>query len=360
MKIIAFCCLGIEDVLSEDIRLLLGKKAEIRKGACIFNANEKETAKFAYMCQSTEKVGELLKEGEIKENPNSVETTGISFEGKRYSVSCKIIGEKPYKSNEVADFVASGIKANTGKEFTYKQEDIRYHVQIIDDQYYLISDLCSSDLSKRDYKIFVNKSSLRGTIAYALSRIADVKEKDLILDPFCRSGEIPLEIMHTFLQKSVHFYKKDKFMLKNRGWKIQLEDFDKEKEGKFIVNATDSNMANLKAAEKNSKIAGINKEIRFSRMPVEDLDLKFRHELDKIVTQLPALGKYSEKKVMDVYRSFFEICKKIMKKEGIIACIGLHIEKAKEIASQNGYKINHERNIMQGKEELKIYLFENN
>jgi 23S rRNA G2445 N2-methylase RlmL len=116
-------------------------------------------------------------------------------------------------------------------------------------------------------------------------------------------------------------------------------------------------MANLKAAEKNSKIAGMNKKIKFSRTMIEDLDLKFNLEVDKIIVQLPAVGKETEKRVLNLYRDFFEICKKILKKEGKIACVGLNIELSAKIAEDNEYEIEHERKIMQGKEELDFYIF---
>ena len=71
MKCIAFCSIGVEDILEEDIKNILNKDCKKKIGCCIFEGNEKEIAKFSYMCQSIEKVGILLDEGKLKEDYSS-------------------------------------------------------------------------------------------------------------------------------------------------------------------------------------------------------------------------------------------------------------------------------------------------
>ena len=61
--------------------------------------------------------------------------------------------------------------------------------------------------------------------------------------------------------------------------------------------------------------------------------------------------------MLNIYRDFFRICKDLVKKNGTITCIGLNIEKAKEIAELEGFKVKHEREVMQGKERLKLFVF---
>ena len=356
MRCIAISSIGVEDVVSKDIKEIIGKDSDIKKGCCLFEANEKEIAKFSYMCQSIERVGVLLKIGEMKEDPYCIDINDIEFKiDEKFGIGCRIIGEKPFKSNDVILDLSEKIKAKTDKKFVYKGNDTSYYVQVVDDVYYLIIDLSKKELSKRDYKIFANKTSLRGTLAYCIGRIAEISDKDKILDCFCRSGEIPLEIAHYLLGKSIHFYTKDKFKF---GWDVNLDDFDDIKDKDTNIFAIDSSMPNLKAAEKNSKIAGLNKKINFSRTSIEDLDLKFNNDVDKIVVQLPAVGKDNENRTLNLYRDFFEICKEVLKEKGVIACIGLNIEQSVGVAKNNGYNIKHERKIMQGKEEMSMYLFE--
>lgn len=366
MECIAICCIGIEDVVSKDIKELINKQAKQKKGVCLFEANNQEIAKFSYICQSIEHCGIMLKHGKISEDPEEITIDDVKFPGfdnidKAFTITCKIVGEHGFKSNDVVGCVSKKIKSITKKEFSYKTWDARFHIYIVDDEFYLFSDLSKTELSKRDYKIFVNKTSLRGTIAYGVGKIADVKEEDKILDPFCRSGEIPIELCHSFCKKSLNFYTKEKFLFKNLGIDVDFAKWDNaiDNKSEFEIFAIDSNMANLKAAEKNSKIANLHKKINFSRVVVDDLDLKFDHDIDKIVTQLPAIGAESEKKVLSCYTSFFRISREVLKKDGIIACVGLNIEKAVELASGFGFKLKSSREVMQGKETLKLLIFNN-
>ena len=88
--------------------------------------------------------------------------------------------------------------------------------------------------------------------------------------------------------------------------------------------------------------------------------MKFNNEIDKLITQIPAIGKESEKRILKTIRDFFEVLPKIIKENGTITCIGLNIQKIIDIAKQNNFKIKHERKIMQGKETLILYVFEKN
>jgi 23S rRNA G2445 N2-methylase RlmL len=362
MKCVAFCSIGFEDVLLNDVKEILNIDGETNKGCVIFDAKNEDIIKFAYKCQSIESIGLLLKQGIIKEDITEVDITNIDFNiiKKTFSFSCSINGQKKFNSNEVSLFISKKIKEITKKEAVYKNADVCYNMDIIDDDYYIYLNFVSKELSKRDYKIFVNKTSLRGNIAYCTAKLAGIDNlnKEIkVLDPFCRSGEIPIEIMHYVSGKSINQYTKEIIKIEQLDSKINLEKYDKIKESKIKMHASDSNMPNLKAAEKNSKIAGLNKMMNFSRILIEDLDLKFSKEIDMIITQLPALGKENEKRVLEIYRQFFEVCPKILNKNGSITCIGLNITQAITIAEHNGFKMKHKREIMQGKELLNLFIF---
>jgi len=66
MKCVALCCVGIEDILAGDIKRIINKDSEQQKGVCLFDASNNELAKFAYLAQSIERTGALIKQGKIK------------------------------------------------------------------------------------------------------------------------------------------------------------------------------------------------------------------------------------------------------------------------------------------------------
>jgi 23S rRNA G2445 N2-methylase RlmL len=365
MKCIAFCSIGFEDILINDVKEILKLNCFKQKASVIFEANEKQILEFAYKCQSIEKIGILLQQGNVKEINKEINLKEIDFSiiKETFSVNCSVISEKKYQNNDIALMVSNKIKEITNKKATYKQADSVYNLQIIDENYYFYLNLTLKELSKRDYKVFVNKTSLRGNVAYCTAKISGIKKNNkeiVILDPFCRSGEIIIEISHYLSDKSINYYAKEKIKTNQLDSKINLEDFDNNKENNIKLYAVDSSMPNLKAAEKNSKIAGLNKTINFARIPIEDLDLKFDKIIDKIITQLPAISKEKEKRVLDIYRNFFEVCPKILKDNGDITCIGLNIKLAIKIAKFNGFKVKIKKEVMQGKEVLDLFIFEKN
>ncbi len=363
MKIAVFCPVGIEDVLKQDIFEIIGKKAEQKKACCLVDCSEQELVKLAYLCQSAERIGPLIKQGVIKDEcPTTIgiEDADLSHIKEKFSVNARIIGSMPFKSPDVVTQFSEQISERTDKTPLYKNADVTYYSYVIDEDYYLIIDVTNKELTKRDYKVFVNKVSLRGPLAYAVGKIADIKQEEVILDPFTRGGEIAMEVMHYFMKKSVHFYAKERFNFKPLGIEPDFNSIDKEiiPDPNVKLHATDSKMPNIKAAEKNAKIAGMNKLINFSRLTIEDLDLKFDGEVDKVLAHLPAVGQHTEKGVLKLYEAFFRICELILKDKATITCVGVKISPSVEIAQKHNIKLIEERDIMQGKEFLKLYKFE--
>lgn len=355
MQGIALSLLGCEDVLAREIEELGGTQVTQHKGCCIFSGDERCIATIAYYSQSAERVGLLLRTGTIKD-PFSWDLQGIDVThcGETFGVGCTLHGEFDFKSNDIILAVSDTMRTITQKKPVYKGQKSQYHIALIDTTYYFFLDSTTQNVSKRDYKVFVHKSSLRGTIAYAVARLADIKKTHTILDPFARSGEIPIEIAHFFLKKSLHTYAQDKFFFDGYGWNIPKNELT---DTKCTVFCVDNNAPNVKAAEKNAKIAGVHKKIQFSRILTEDLDLKFDTNVDRIVTQLPALGKETEASVQKTYDQFFYVCPKVLAPQGTITCIGLNAESAEKIAHSHGFKTIMKRTIMQGKEAYVFFQF---
>lgn len=365
MKVAVFCPIGIEDILKKEILELTGKEAAQNKGICIVDLEEQEFVKLAYMSQSSERIGLLIKQGKVKDKcPTSlnIDNVNLSHIKEKFSINAKVFGSMPFNSVDVVTELSEKIKKKTDKIPIYRNADTKYYCYVFDEDYYLILDITTKDLTKRDYKVFVNKISLRGTIAYAVMRIADIQENDFVLDPFSRGGEIALEGMHYFMKKSLHYYGKERFDFRKLDITPDYDSIDKEviENPNITIYATDSKMPNIKAAEKNAKIAGMNKQVNFSRLVIEDLDFKFDKNVTKIVTHLPAVGQHTEKGVLKLYKSFFNIANIVLKEKGTITCIGVKITPARKIAEELGFKLIHERNIMQGKENLKLYILKLN
>jgi 23S rRNA G2445 N2-methylase RlmL len=321
MKAIAITNKGIEDICALEIKELIKTDSKIKKGFLLFDATEKDIIKLIYSGRTLTKV--LL----INDLDKYLKNKTFAVK----SLSTKL-------SKQIAD------KISKGKVDLKNPEVIIY---AIDSENYGI-DLCGEDLSKRDYRIFLGPESLKGNVAYSLLRIAGFDKKQKLLDCFCKSGIIPIEAALYSLGKSVHFYSKDKFLFLNHWpWSEKyLEELDsKNDKASLHIYSSDTSMNHLNSAKKNAKIAGINKFIKFSRVDLKDIDLKY-DKIDCLIT-IPSGNP----------EQFFKQAKEVLKKNGKLVLIMKKGAEEIKKASKD-FKLKEERVIMQGKEEWKFLVLE--
>jgi len=279
-----------------------------------------------------------------------------------FRVSCKRVGEHDFSSQEIENEV--------GKEIDLKCDltnpDIIFYVYIFDNNCYFGIDFTGFDLSKRDYRIFTMPSSLKATIAYSLVRIADYKSGQVLLDPFSGSGEIAIEAALFASNFPINYYNKNKFaFLKLKPFnKFNFDNFFKKIDKRIIkkkqkIFCYDFQQRNVKSAEKNAKIAGIHKLLNFSRVDIEFLELKFKKNVDRIISQPPVLSKYSDKKQIEkLYNEFFYQAEYILKKNGKITLISDKTEALKKYSSKYKFKVLDEREVFMGKKGFRVLVFE--
>ncbi len=248
------------------------------------------------------------------------------------------------------------IKANK----VYKNADVPFYLYFEDDKNWLGIDL-TGDISKRDYRIFVGSETLKGGTAYAVMKLSGYDAKKKLIDPNCRAGSIAIETALHALKMPVRYYSKDKMNFAKVFKDFDFEEFCKEqdKEMKESVSgaiiALSDQFPSVQATRKNAKIAGVVKAIDFSRTPVDWLDLKFeKNSIDCIATQPIEMTKtFPPEKFKKQAALFFERAKAILKKNGKI-CLVLRQGAEEYKALAKGFSVEHERTIMQGKEEWKI------
>ena len=312
MKGIVIVHEGTEEVASSEVKELIERESNTEKTVAIFDSNEKDLEKLCYEGRSFIKVLKFISSFEFKddffekleENLTDVKV-GKSFRGK-----CKRIGKHDFLSHDVEKEIGSAIlKNNKTKVDLEEPEDIVY-CYIFENKCYLGIDVSLSDLSKRDYKIFVHPASIKGTLAYSLLRIGGYSGKEIIVDPFCGSGTIPIEASLFAMSKSVHYYSKNKFPFGDK-----LKDDIKERKGK--IYGYDLLLKHILAARKNTKIAGA--EIEFSKVDISWLDTKFDEgSVDIIVTDPPRLSKhFKEKDYRNLMKELFYQAKYLIKKGNI-------------------------------------------
>ena len=399
MKALAITSKGIEDITALEIKELISSKAEVKDSCVIFNIKKlEELCLLCYKAQSVEKILFLLDNFEFKDFNKEIKKAIAKIDFSKwldktttFRVTCKKIDNENLHSEETAASVGALIIDNIKKNKKYNQKveldnpDITFLIFINNNQVYFGIDFSGRDLHKREYKLFSHPASLRSTIAYSLLRIADLKEKQIMLDPFCHSGEIPIEAALFTTNFPVNYYSKDKFAftkfkpLKKFNFKKFFEDIDKKitkpksqksksSEGlgnsknfqsKPLVNCFDNKTTNLNAAKKNAKIAGIHKVLNFSRMETEFLEIKLDEQsADKIITHPPDPTRTANPKDIEkLYDEFFYQSEFILKKQGKILTITKKTELLKGAAKKHKFKLEQEREVWSGKQKYEVVVF---
>ncbi|MEM3127298.1 MAG: methyltransferase, partial [Candidatus Woesearchaeota archaeon] len=125
------------------------------------------------------------------------------------------------------------------------------------------------------------------------------------------------------------------------------------------IYGSDKEMKCLSYSKKNAKIAGVEKYIRFNRIDVEWLDTKFEeHELTKIVTNPPFIGKSADEKIVrKLYDEFFHQADFVLEKKGKIIMIARSFDLLVECATKNNFVVEKSILVNNGDEELRFVMF---
>jgi 23S rRNA G2445 N2-methylase RlmL len=284
-------------------------------------------------------------------------------------VFCERHGNHDFKSVELEHKITQIIlSSNEEKNLvaSYKEQDVLFYLFINQNKGFFGVDFAGRDLSKRQYRLFNHPTSIKGSLAAAMVWAAFPAQNSVILDPFCSSGVMCVEIAHFLSQKSVNFYKKDfaftRLPFLKYDWDSFFEKINKEQIlSKAKIFGFDQSIMNINAAKKNAKVAGVEKFINFSRVNISDLDLKFKQgSLDIILTVFPSSSKRTAlSKIKTLYRDFLRQAEFILKKDGLICILSAKDDISQLKEGTGAFKITEKKRWYSGKQELVFFKLKN-
>ena len=330
---------GFEDVAATELSELIGAKAKTAApGIVAFQVKELAgLCRLCYLSQSASAILFLFSEFSVEKTAartaenmrKSLRNAGFSLwfsKGTTFKVSFESLssvtgsdsdsgsdpdsGADSLLSSELeAEFgsvIIESVKASTGivPKVDLESPAITIAVYMSGSKAFCGIRLGGFDLSKREYRVFGHSSDIKGTLAYLLLRSADYSPGQSLFDPFTRSGTIAVEAAFFSSGFPVNYYRKDVLssafsrLLPFAGINFTAFFAAAEKEAaasakkqakgkKAEILSSSSLMQNLRSAEKNAKIAGVNKLIRFSRLDVEWLDAKVDEKSIGLVVSYP-------------------------------------------------------------------------
>ena len=372
MQGIAVINKGFESICEEEIKEILGKKTKIeeKSGFVLFDFKKfEEIFTLCYKSQSTSQIFLLLDQFPLNDSSTALSKLDFSgWLGKSFSIQTIKTGEaeEEISSQEIAQDFGAAIASKTGTNAVYKNADANFVALVAGKSKtcYFGVDFSGEDLGRRDYRIFVGNKSLKGNVAYSLVRLAGFDSKKSLFDPFCGSGEIPIEAALLATNFAIRHYAKDKFPFRKLS-QFKKFDFDSffgklDKQAKLDtktqITALDRNFKFVNQSQKNAKIAGIVKKIDFSRLELEWLDTKFKKQsVDCFVTiPIQPSKNLNPDFVEKIYKEIFFQLEFILAKEGKAVFAvrkGAAIDLLKKHAESKKFKCAEERKFWVGKEE---------
>ncbi len=347
MEAIAQCMGGLEPITQLEIKEILKTKSEILVPSRVkFKVkDEKQLTDIIYNTRSSIKVYQFITNftfATLDEILNEIKKVKFPKIKSPFAVKCERTGEHNFSSIDIEKEVGDIINKNGKLKVDLKEPTTIVIVDIVNNNCMIGIDYTGIKLTRRSYRIKLLSNSLNSCLAYSLIRIAEIKEKNSILDPFCKSGEILIEAA-LYLQN----ISPNKKLLDKMAFAKLITYKPKEKIRNKDLNlyAVDSLQNNLRSTEINAKIAGINKNIKCSRIDIEWLDTKFdKLSIDKIITFPPFPTNTLRKEVVEkIYKELFYQAEFVLKNKGTITILTLYPELIEKYSQM--YKFKKEKEI---------------
>jgi len=235
--------------------------------------------------------------------------------------------------------------------------------------------LNTRDLSRREYRLYSTPSSVNAGVYSSALKMAGANNNEAFIDLMCADGTFCIEYYYHASKKSpLEFDRnaidKNAFLL-SFGTDIEktLEDYDGNEnkkpgvkasgEDSYEIYCNDSNANHLMRARQNSRLAGCEKNIRFSKMGLEWAGLKTpENSMTLIASKIPYLSKiFPEKKYEKLLSEFAEACSSMISVQGRIILISNEENIAINIMGGKGFIVKKKKEIRRGALSLHILLF---
>lgn len=307
---------GLEPIVIQETKSFKPKKI-LPETIQITTNNIKKIKKL----RSINKIYILIKKFKFK---NKSEIAKQKLDIKKYLkssfvVRCKRKGKHDFNSIEIERLLGEQIYKKYKTKVDFKAPETIVYVDIINNDCLIGIDQTPANLNKRDYKVKTTSQTLNSCIAYSLIKFANWKPNEVVLDPFCGSGDIMIEAA----------------LSTNKKTKIYAID------------------RNTKPIEINSKLAKV--KINIQKADLDWIDTYFKkNSVDKIITSPPIITELNEKETLPEYKEFFNQINYILK--GKLTIITTKPEYILKFAKEYKFKLIKEHNIKLGDLNYKVLI----
>ena len=205
MKLLATTNGGLETVAAAEIDDLVGADPSTHhRGVVEFDGTPEDVYELHYRSRTLHRVMAVLADGPVAALSDVYDATARAPIADRlpdadFGVVGTRHGTHEFTSVDVAERVGQAVidtyRDATGTRLPVDLDDptVRLEAYLYDDRFTLAADLTGESLHKRPYRVCEHDAPVRGTLAYAMLRIADWTPTDRLVDPMAGSATIPTE-----------------------------------------------------------------------------------------------------------------------------------------------------------------------
>ena len=287
MQMVAPCLLGLEGLVSDELKYLQAENVQAENGRVFFEGDESILARANLNSRFSERIlicldrfnatsFDELFEG-VKALPWS-EFIGVSdtFPVKGYSINSSL-HSVPDCQKIIKKAIVESLKEDYGISWFEETGAVRQiQFSIMKDEVTVMLDTSGVALHKRGYRPDANTAPIRETLAAALCSLSKLRHYHTLYDPFCGSGTILVEgamlanNIAPGLNRNFSFERwgivSDGIM---KSEKERCLDFVKT-DTDFIAFGSDIDNRSLELVNLNAKRAGVEKFIKTSIADIKD------------------------------------------------------------------------------------------
>jgi len=379
MKAILTTCWGLEGVVADEVEEKLKRKAELNpfgfKGRLAIPIESIEEAVVAsYSLRTIHRCMLLIHSFKIRtdegglediyEGVKEAEFTRFLSPDVSFAIRSERKGEHGFISPQIAASAGQAVIDKVMEKSGYRQRvnlddpDVSIRVDVSKDNCMICLDMVGGEsMHRRGWRRYDHPASLKGSIASALVRISGWRGEEVILDPLCGSGTIPIEAAHAAMNLPPGYFRKDDLAFMRLPFKKEVfSQVIAQVDGQIRwdvglhIHGSELFERHVEGAILNVRSAGVEDKVKIHHHDVSKLTELFRPgSVDVIVTNPPYGVRIADvKRAAEVHRSLLRSGFEVLKEGGRMVLVTTHKGLIFNTAENFGFKIEESFPICNG------------
>jgi putative N6-adenine-specific DNA methylase len=327
--LIASARFGLELVIKNELKLLGFKDIKSSNGKVFFRAQLSEIPRANIWLRSADRVflkmGDFIAETfeELYEQCKALPWEGLIPENGAVIVNAKALKSTLRSDRSCQSIVKKSIVDRLTNKYHLEWLDesgpvFTVDVTIVRDNVLIALDTSGTGLHKRGYRQAAGDAPLKETLAAGLVLLSRWRKKEILIDPMCGSGTIPIEAamiarnIAPGLQRS--FAAEEWSIIDNKVWALTREAAQQEMKNDrdLSIFGYDLDAAGIEDSKNNALHAGVAKDITFEQKDVKELWID--RQFGSMITNPPYGRRMAEYR--DLNQIYISLNKTFRRKKG--------------------------------------------